>query len=223
MYTLIAMYEGANEDPDAEYIPVLPPRQNASDEVKSFSAPVSFGAYVTISADSPNAEMCLKWLDYLFSEEGSLFANYGVEGDTFEYVDGVPTYTEKITNNDKYSFSQAMSIYTCPPARTFLMDWKRELAAVPEKDIVCYDVWSVATKENAMPDANTMGMTSEENKEYAKIMADVKSIVDEKTSQFITGAISLDEYDTYLAQLEQQNIARAIEIVQTVYDRFKAR
>ena len=74
-----------------------------------------------------------------------------------------------------------------------------------------------------MPDVSAMGITTEENTEYAKIMADVKSIVDEKTSQFITGAVTLDEYDGYLAQLEQQNIARAIEIVQTVYDRFKAR
>ena len=223
MYTLIAMYEGANETPNAEYIPVAAPKVNPEDKVKLNAGGLPVGGYITISADSPNAEMCLRWLDYLFTEEGSLFANYGVEGDTFEFVNGVPTYTDKITHNDAYSFSQAMAIYSIPPARVCLQDWKRELAAVPEKDIISYEIWPEATYENTVPDVSAMGITTEENTEYAKIMADVKSIVDEKTSQFITGAVTLDEYDGYLAQLEQQNIARAIEIVQTVYDRFKAR
>ncbi len=68
-----------------------------------------------------------------------------------------------------------------------------------------------------------MGISSDENKEYSKIMTDVTTIVNEKTSQFITGVISMDEYDDFIAQLKQMNVDRAVEIVQTVYDRFQAR
>ena len=33
----------------------------------------------------------------------------------------------------------------------------------------------------------------------------------------------MDEYDDFIAQLKQMNVDRAVEIVQTVYDRFQAR
>lgn len=224
MYTLIAMYEASNEDPDATYIPVSAPKVNPEDTVKLNMYSLG-GGYITISQKSENVETCLKLLDYMFSEEGSLFANYGAEGDTFEYDDeGTPQYTEKITaNSEGLSFSQAMAYYTMPPARVSLQDWKRELASVPEKDLVCYDVWGEATTENAMADPTAYGMTVEENTEYAKIMADINTIVEERTNQFITGAVSLDEYDAFVDSLHQMNIDRAIEIVQTVYDRFEAR
>ena len=108
-------------------------------------------------------------------------------------------------------------------SRVCLQDWKRELAAVPEKDLVSYDIWAEAGTENCLPDVSAMGISSDENKEYSKIMTDVTTIVNEKTSQFITGVISMDEYDDFIAQLKQMNVDRAVEIVQTVYDRFQAR
>ena len=77
--------------------------------------------------------------------------------------------------------------------------------------------------KNCLPDVSAMGISSDENKEYSKIMTDVTTIVNEKTSQFITGVISMDEYDDFIAQLKQMNVDRAVEIVQTVYDRFQAR
>ena len=81
---IIAAYEGANSDPNAEYVPVPAPKVNAEDTVK-LNMYYLLGPCITVSADSPNAELCVKWLDYLFSEEGALLANYGTEGDTFEY------------------------------------------------------------------------------------------------------------------------------------------
>lgn len=221
IYTLIAAYEGANSDPNAEYVPVPAPKVNAEDTVK-LNMYYLLGPCITVSADSPNAELCVKWLDYLFSEEGALLANYGTEGDTFEYQeDGTPVFTSKVTANEDYTFAQAMAYFTTPPSRVCLQDWKRELAAVPEKDLVSYDIWAEAGTENCLPDVSAMGISSDENKEYSKIMTDVTTIVNEKTSQFITGVISMDEYDDFIAQLKQMNVDRAVEIVQTVYDRFQ--
>ena len=116
IYTLIAAYEGANSDPNAEYVPVPAPKVNAEDTVK-LNMYYLLGPCITVSADSPNAELCVKWLDYLFSEEGALLANYGTEGDTFEYQeDGTPVFTSKVTANEDYTFAQAMAYFTMPPS-----------------------------------------------------------------------------------------------------------
>lgn len=222
MYTLIAMYEGANEDPDATYVPVSAPKLNEGDTVKFNLYGIAGGSGLVLSAQNKNPELSLRWIDYLFSEEGSIFANYGIEGDTFEYnEEGEPEYTDKITANpDGLSFSQAMAIYTMPPARVCLQHWTRELASVPEKDLISYEIWPEATTENCIPSTSAMGMTVDENAEYAQIMADVNTLIEERTAQFITGSVSMDEFDTFVESLHSLNIERAIELVQTVYDRF---
>ena len=38
-------------------------------------------------------------LDYLYSEEGIMLTNYGIEGVSYELVNGEPVYTELLTNN----------------------------------------------------------------------------------------------------------------------------
>ena len=51
-------------------------------------------------------------------------------------------------------------------------------------------------------------------------MADVNTLIEERTAQFITGSVSMDEFDTFVESLHSLNIERAIELVQIVYDRF---
>ena len=59
--------------------------------------------------------------------------------------------------------------------------------------------------------------------EFSTIMTDIQTVVDEKTPQFISGVLSLDEYDAYQETLKSMNMDRAIEIVQEAYDNFMAR
>ena len=66
-------------------------------------------------------------------------------------------------------------------------------------------------------------MSMDDRAEYSKLMADVQSIVDERTVQFITGVLSLDQYDQYLADIKASGLDRAIELAQKGYDDFNAR
>ena len=50
-----------------------------------------------------------------------------------------------------------------------------------------------------------------------------QTVVDEKTPQFISGVISLDEYDAYVETIQSMDIERAAEILQQAYDAFMAR
>ena len=152
-------------------------------------------------------------------------SKHGVEGDTFEFdKEGNPAFTDKVLNNpDGLSFAQAMAYFTFPPARPVYQDWTRELGSVPEKDLVCYDVWGKGTNSDSMPTPASLGMDPDLYSEYSSIMADVQTVVDESTPQFISGVRSLDEYDAYVQTLKDFGIERAIEIVQQAYDDFMAR
>ncbi len=228
IYTNVAMWEAAIEGDEDNFIPVYTPMKNAGD-THHFQQTILSGATPTmglsISEGSEYVEECLKLFDYTFTEEGALFCNYGVEGDTFEFDEnGEPHFTDKIkANEDGLSFAQAQAYFTFPPARPVYQAWFRELDSVPEKDVVCYDVWSRGDNSMAMPAPGDLGMAPELYTEYSKIMADVQTVVDEKTPQFISGVISLDEYDAYLETINSFNVGRAVEIVQEAYDAFMAR
>ena len=225
LYTMPSVYEAASEDPNMNLAPVNPPVMNEGDEGHIRLRDSYTSGNTAISADSENWEVALRWLDYLYTEEGALLANYGVEGDTFEFnEDGEPEFTDKILANENgWTMTQTVASYLCPSAGIAnWSDWTRELAGVPEKDQACYDVWSEFSDDWRLPSSVTL--TQEESTERAALYADISTIVKEQTAQFISGALDIESnWDAYISALEASGMERAIEITQAAYDRYLAR
>ena len=71
------------------------------------------GASAAISSQCKNVEAAVWLLDWLYSEEGQICYNFGIEGESYEMVDGKPVYTDVIMNNpDGWSQAQALAAYT---------------------------------------------------------------------------------------------------------------
>lgn len=225
LYTMPSVYEAASEDPNMNLAPVNPPVMNEGDEGHIRLRDSYTSGNTAISADSENWEVALRWLDYLYTDEGALLANYGVEGDTFEFDEnGKPVFTDKILNNENgWTMTQTVASCLCPSAGIAnWSDWTRELAGVPEKDQACYDVWSEFSDDWRLPSSVTL--TQEESTERAALYADISTIVKEQTAQFISGALDIESnWDAYISALEASGMERAIEITQAAYDRYLAR
>ena len=225
LYTMPSVYEAASEDPNMNLAPVNPPVMNEGDEGHIRLRDSYTSGNTAISADSENWEVALRWLDYLYTDEGALLANYGVEGDTFEFDEnGKPVFTDKILANENgWTMTQTVASYLCPSAGIAnWSDWTRELAGVPEKDQACYDVWSEFSDDWRLPSSVTL--TQEESTERAALYADISTIVKEQTAQFISGALDIESnWDAYISALEASGMERAIEITQAAYDRYLAR
>ncbi|WP_322171059.1 extracellular solute-binding protein [Acutalibacter caecimuris] len=224
LYTLPSLYEASSEDPDMYLIPVRPPVENAGDELHLRLRDSYVSGNTAISAQCEHPDIAMRWLDYLFTEEGALLANYGVEGDTFEYdADGKIAYTDKMLNNENgWTAAQTMASYLCPSSGIAnWSDWTRELINVPEKDQDCYEVWGAAGEDYRLP---ALSLTPDESVERAALYADISTLVKENTAKFISGAMDIESsWDKYISDLESMGVKRAIEITQGAYDRYKAR
>ena len=71
------------------------------------------GSGVGISVDNPDPVRAIKFLDYLASEEGQILANWGVEGEHYDVVDGKRVIPAEVNNrkvNDVANFQRETGI-----------------------------------------------------------------------------------------------------------------
>ena len=65
--------------------------------------------------------------------------------------------------------------------------------------------------------------TAEESETQTGIMGDIETYVKEMTLKFITGQESLDNWDQYCDYIQGLDLQDAVDIEQTVLDRYNAR
>lgn len=225
MYLYPSVYKASMAE-GTDFAAIEGPKQSADQTLKYRTITDQYiqGGFYAVSTDCKNPELAVKWLDYLYSDKGSLFANYGVEGDTYTLdADGNPKFTDKVLkNSDGMPFDTCLRMFTLgsgwPAART---DYRRELQGVDEKDAKMMTDWAATTEEYNYP--AFASMTAEENSEYSSIYTDIKTYIEENTLQFITGAKDMSEFDSFVEELKGMNIERCIELKQAALDRYNKR
>lgn len=212
------------QDPNARFVPVKYPAANKGETPKFGQKNWPNGSYgAAISGKSENIELAARFLDYGYSEEGHMTYNFGQEGVSYTMQDGVPTYTDIITDDSKnggMGIGPAMGQYirACYNG-PFVQDknYLTQFYTMPEQ-LQAVEIWSdTDTLTYKMPNAP---MTQEENKEYNDIMSDIDSYREEVMYKTITGKSSLDDLDTYYEEMKNRGIERAIELQQIAYDRY---
>jgi len=217
---------GLTDNADYNAVGAPYPRLNATDRYNQFANvgnphnPIQIQTAVTRASRHP--QIAARFMDYLWGEEGHLFANWGIEGITYT-VDpaGGFQFTDYVFNNPNgwvaqqvraaYSLSFGQGPYhqdSMIPIRGF---------AIPQQ-YDAFRTWSEgANLDHVLP---PIMRTREEDTELGNIMAEVNTHVNESIIRFILGTRSLDEFDQFLDEMRRLNIERAIEIQQAALDRF---
>ena len=202
---------------------IAPPRKEAGQVLHtSYNASVVSTGGTSISTDCKNVELAAKWLDYVFTYDGYLLENYGIEGEALEFrADGTPQYTELVVGDSDLSVIQRMYLYSCYGGHGILLQ-DREYQNYTDYQREVIDLWNEDfDSEHAYPQGNIM--TVEENTEYSAIMTDIRTYISESTIKFIIGDLSIDEdWETYTNNVSQMGIDGAVAIAQTAYDRYMA-
>ena len=179
------------------------------------------GKTAVITNSCENKELAAQFLNYGYTDEGHMLYVFGIEGESYEMVNGEPQYTEYIMNNpDGLTVKKAMSEYTLSwDNGPFVQDLRQKLqsASMPEQ-LVAWDRWDDTTvEEYFLP---KIAIAQEDLSEYSSLRSDIKTYVNEMTIKFVRGTESLDNFDEYLATLETMGVIRLIEIIQTATDEY---
>ncbi|KRE46653.1 ABC transporter substrate-binding protein [Paenibacillus sp. Soil522] len=181
------------------------------------------GIFAAITGSNKNVVETVKFLDFLYSEEGKLIMNFGKEGETYTLVDGQPKYTDAVLNNpDGLPISQAFRKHIMgATSGPFVQDVRHteQYTTKPEQK-EAMGLWSAPTHEKRMP---PVSIAVEDSSRYASIMTDINTFKDEMILKFIMGAESLDKFDKYVETLRGLGIEEAIQIQQAALERYNNR
>lgn len=176
---------------------------------------------VAISTQCKNPEVAMAWLDFAYSEVGEMLFNFGIEGETYNMVDGNPVFTDVILDNPDMAPEAALFKYKMDKG-AFLRwgAYSNPTSLMNTKVMDAKAAWTEGTGSDLI--LPPISLTTEESTKAAKIMSSADVYRQEMVLKFIMGIEPLDKFDDYVAQLESMGIAEAISLYQAAYDRFMA-
>lgn len=199
----------------------IAPFAGKSEKVYVQSGPVGrdMGTFA-ITADCEHPEAAIRWIDYLFSDEGSYLMRYGIEGKTWTRdADGYPVYVDGILNNPNGSgptiaqftiwpgggSPQYLNVHNCIAVTSDSTQAAQE-ALNPYMDYTLYGA--------PLFDVET-------NERLNIVQNDINTYVNSSAAKFIKGEMSFDEWDNYVATVNKMGVEEWIGIYQAVLDTYQ--
>ncbi len=104
-------------NPDARFVGVEPVKSPDGKQLMPARSKLdTTGLALTIQAQkSGKAEKIMQFYNYVFSDEGNILMNYGIEGKTFDYVNGKPVIKPSISSGGFVNARKAGLINTLTP------------------------------------------------------------------------------------------------------------
>lgn len=174
----------------------------------------SLKGVMAISSKSKNAELIVKYYDFLYSPEGKLLTQYGIEGTSYTMKDGKPQYTEEFkkdipSNLTNIGLSTTRYFFTAPMPNLFKDRNEGTLMA--------------AAVETSKPDWTKqepqLSFTQAEQDIVSKNLQPIMDKTSEYMIKFIIGQEPLANFDKYVGELKQRGLDDLVKAYNSAYQR----
>lgn len=211
---------------EGNYIGVLPPslEKGGKHYTENNGFLEEVGSNVTaISTACKNVDVVGKLINYMLSDEGNTLLCWGVEGLSYEVVDGKKQFTDLVMNDPAISPYEKVTRYAYP---NWTFNTPADIDAYSQIEYVipaqkeASSLWATADYDLLTP---PLTYTESESAQLSEINADVETYVSEMTSKFIMGLEPLDNFDKFASTINSMQIEEAVQIQNAALDRYNAR
>lgn len=215
--------------PDAEFAACPWPEtedgyQWCFSDINSFA---SDSTVITVNALKNGTEKAAAYLiDYMLSENGSTYLTWGIEGESYEVVNGQKQLLEDMYETVDFYDTTIPKRYTYADPLTVMLPQFGEIsdyiiANQTEEFKEACETWSKGdTKYKMMAGCQ---LSVEQQREIDDLEDKMKNYISKMRHRFITGAAPLTEYDAYVAQVKELGADKYIELWSEAYDNYKTR
>jgi len=203
-------------------LPALTSELNATPMYPSGTG-ITTGVFA-ITSKNKFPEASIRWVDYLYSEEGSIFVQYGPEGTTWEYADTEKKVRKSIPAAEGEDVSQRQGKLT-PDAGYPAPKWTRDDTEKGWDDVMNQhryaEIDGKLTKAAKVP-YPLIYNTDEEQERLSVLGTDINKYQSEMEAKFITGQLSIDEnWDKFVSTLKKMGVDEIVDIATQAYERWE--
>lgn len=180
---------------------------------------------IAITTACKDPAKAVEWCDQFYSEEGLMLTNFGVEGVSYNMIDGKPVYSDAIMKNPEgLSSKEALMLHnraTAPaPGFNQAEEYLNQYYEY-EQQKESFKKWEINAEPGRKHKMPNLFATEEESDIITTIQADLNTYVNETLWNFISGNEPLENYGKFVDTLKSQfRIDEYIDIVQAQYDRY---
>ena len=217
------MLTGKDSDPNYEIAPMAQPMLEAGEIFHFGDSRIganAMGKSIAVSDCCEDVELACKWMDYFFTDEGIKYANYGLEGVSWNYnEDGEPELDLDALTDGFPMISFGMTYYTLACVAT-LQDFDRQFGAYSDLNLQAMDLWT-ETSDDLYTLPTQVELTSEESDEFGGIWSDLSTYANTEVFKFVMGEYDFDsDWDHFIDQLKDMGLEDGVSIYQDAYDRY---
>lgn len=207
--TLNAVLRKSNPEFTISYMPPFACSENGKAQLTY--PKVGFYGYI-ITSTTKNLDSALEFCDFWYSDEGYELASWGKEGVHFEKVDGENEWID-LTEQIEMRTETGLSTYGLYQ----LYDYDASLKlATPELQ----EAYETARLYDAQIQPQ-LAWTDEEKAIIDTVAIDISDYAKENVSLFLTGQRSFDEWDDFVAKIEDMGLQSVLDAHKSAYDRVK--
>lgn len=201
------------------FVPFAPPENVNGERVETTKRSKFGGEGWAITANCKNPVEAIKYFDFWWTEEGKITANYGVEGVTYNMVDGVPKYTEEFLAstdpapmNLRYEYRTNMNFGVINMA-SFELDLMNPIG---REGMEMYINNGYLSRQIVK-----LRYTEEEQDSITKYKGQVETHLSEMIQKWLLGQSDIEEdYDLFVKEMKSFGADKYIQVEQQAYERF---
>lgn len=179
--------------------------------------------FVSAFVEEEKIPVVLAWIDYFYTEEGIVFSNFGIEGESYNMVNGEPDFSD-LVKKDPSGMAQAVTKYgawngtfTGIQMEAFL---KSKNSLTPAVVDAVY-AWTNNT-DAAKYFQPKLLLTPDEQQRYTDTYAPISTYVGQEVAAFINGEKKID-WATFTKDIEGMGIQKIVDDQNAAYVRYNAK
>lgn len=217
--TYIATLEDASNTEGFELVAIPDFVQKSGDTIP-FKEERAYAASTpwSISTQCQYPELLMQWCNYMYTDEGALLCNYGIEGESFEYDENhIPVFTDLVLNNPDMSTTVALFMY-CLDRGPFYRDETREQSGYTQAQKEASSIWQ--SNMSVGRGIGSTALNTEESNEVNQFYGDIKTYIEQSVLEFVIGNRDLTEFDEFVSHIEGMGIDEVTACYQAAYERY---
>lgn len=225
--TFTSAYNAALSEiyPDAYFDALAPLQYDESIPARQITFSDNINGFNFISSQSERAADIVKFFNWLYTDEGRLLTNYGLEGESYYMKDdGTPCLLDEVsaigdiaTIRGKFGIGQYyIAMWIDQYTNIDMLDYESRTTGVTSINLTLAERIQAMKENGSLLVAKSAfpQFTAEELERLTTLETNLNTYFTANIDDFITGTRSMDEWETFVDSLR----AMGVEEVETIYN-----